>query len=168
MTSPGIRTTTTITPGWRRPTATASCTKWRPRFWLYDPATDRAHEVPVEVGHPRTQRQPRFVAADRYLSDYQLDPAGSRVVLNTRGKLFTLAPFGGPVVQLGASQGVRYRLSSFLGDKGDIATVSDASGVEAVEVHRLPGEPGNGRGHATVEALDIEGARTGGGDGALA
>ena len=127
------------------------------QIWLYDPATDRAHEVPVEVGHPRTQRQPRFVAADRYLSDYQLDPTGNRVVLNTRGKLFTLAPFGGPVVQLGASQGVRYRLSSFVGDKGGIATVSDASGVEAVEVHRLPGEPENGRAHATVEALDIEG-----------
>jgi tricorn protease len=127
------------------------------RLWLYEPATDKAREVPVELGSPRTQRRPRFVAADRYLSDYQLDRAGKRLALNTRGKLFSFTPFGGPVVQHGYSQGVRYRLSRFLGEKTDIVTVSDARGAEAIEVHRTSGEPGNGSGRATVEVLDIAG-----------
>ena len=52
---------------------------------------------------------------------------------------------------------MRYRLSSYLGDKSDIVTVSDASGVEAIEVHRSAGETGNGSDHVNVEVPDIEG-----------
>ena len=117
------------------------------RLWTYDPATDRSREVPIEVGSPKGQRQPRFVPADRYLGDYQLDKTGKRVVLDTRGKLFSFAPFDGPVLQLGLSQGARYRLASFLGDGADVVTVSDASGEETIEIHRMPGptdaSPGN-------------------------
>jgi tricorn protease len=127
------------------------------RLWLYEPSTDQAQEIAVEVANPRTQRQPRFVAADSYLTGYQLDRAGKRLALNARGKLFSLAPFGGPVVQLGVRQGVRYRLSSFLGDKPDIVTVSDASGAEAIEVHRSPDDPGDGSKHSTGSALEIAG-----------
>ncbi len=127
------------------------------RLWLYDPSVGTAREVPVELGSPRTQRQPRFVPADRYLSDYQLDKTGKRLVLNTRGKLFCFAPFDGPVVQPGSPQGVRYRLSSFLGSGTDIVTVSDASGFEAIEVHRATGGPGNGSEGVTTEELDIAG-----------
>ena len=39
----------------------------------------------------------------------------------------------------------------------DIVTVSDASGVEAIEVHRSPGDPGNGSEHSTGTVLDIAG-----------
>ena len=117
------------------------------RLWTYDPATDRSREVPIEVGSPRGQRQPRFVPADRYLGDYQLDKTGKRVVLDTRGKLFSFAPFDGPVLQLGLSQGARYRLASFLGDGAEVVTVSDGSGKETIEIHRTPGptdaSPGN-------------------------
>ena len=127
------------------------------RLWLYEPSSDRSQEVPVELGSPRTQRQPRFVPADRYLSGYQLDRSGKRVVLNTRGKLFSFAPFDGPVLQQGTPQGVRYRLSSFLGAGTDVVTVSDASGFEAIEVQRSSGEPGNGGERITTEVLDIAG-----------
>lgn len=135
------------------------------RLWLYDPSTDAAHEVPVEVGSPRTQRQERFVAADEYLSDYRLDKTGKRLVLSARGKLFSLAAFDGPVVQHGVTQGVRYRLCSFLGEGADIVTVSDASGFEAIEVHRASGSSGSpgalggsGNGSApSPQVLDIEG-----------
>ena len=65
------------------------------RLWLYEPSTDRSHEIPVEVGHPRTQRQPRFVSADQYLSGYQLDRAGKRLVLSA-GKTVQLRPVWWP------------------------------------------------------------------------
>ena len=128
------------------------------RLWLYDPSTDKPMKSPSRWGNPRTQRQPRFVAADSYLTGYQLDRAGKRLALNTRGKLFSLAPFGGPVVQVGVRQGVRYRLSSFLGDKRDIVTVSDASGCRG---HRGPPVAGTSRGMAAsippATALEIAG-----------
>ncbi|HXW80389.1 MAG TPA: PDZ domain-containing protein [Acidimicrobiales bacterium] len=130
------------------------------RLWLYDPAADRANEVPVEVGSPRGQRQPRFVPADEYLGDYQLDNTGKRLVLDTRGKLFSFAPFDGPVLQHGRSQGTRYRLASFLGEGTDVVTVSDASGKENIEIHRAPGPTEistDGRGSAPSQVLDIPG-----------
>ena len=114
------------------------------RLWIYDPATDRTKEIPVEVGSPRAQRQPRFVPADQYLGRYQLDKTGKRIVLDTRGKLFSFAPFDGPVLQHGLGQGARYRLASFLGEGTEavgpaVVTVSDASGKEMIEVYRAPG-----------------------------
>jgi tricorn protease len=140
------------------------------RLWAYDPATDRTREVPVEVGSPRAQRQPRFVPADHYLGHFQLDRAGKRLVLDSRGKLFSLAPFEGPVLQHGLSQGARYRLASFLGDgsEGDgvaVVTISDASGKEAIEIHRPLGPSDvsttnlstNGRGGPARQVLDVPG-----------
>jgi tricorn protease len=125
------------------------------RLWLYEPSSDRAQAVPVELGSPRTQRQPRFVPADQFLSDFQLDWSAKHLAVDDRGKLFSFAPFDGPVVQHGARQGVRYRLSSFLGRGTDMVTVSDASGFEAIEVHRSSGGPGNGSEPTTVNSPDI-------------
>ncbi len=125
------------------------------RLWLYEPSSDRAHEVRVELGSPRTQRQPRFVPADQFLSDFQLDWSAKHLAVDDRGKLFSFAPFDGPVVQHGVPQGVRYRLSSFLGRGTDIVTVSDASGFEAIEVHPSSGGRGNGSEPTTVDSPDI-------------
>jgi tricorn protease len=145
------------------------------RLWTYDPAADQTREVPVEVGSPRAQRQPRFVPADQYLGDFQLDRAGKHLVLDSRGKLFSMAPFDGPVLQHGLAQGARYRLASFLGGPADgagterdsteggetaIVTISDASGKEAIEIHRPPG-PANispdGNGGSAPRAIDVPG-----------
>ena len=52
----------------------------------------QAQEVPVELGSPRTQRQPRFVPADRYLSGYQLDRTGKRVVIEHARQAIQLRP----------------------------------------------------------------------------
>ena len=114
------------------------------RLWTYDPATGRSEELEVELGSPRTQRQPRFVPAERYLGGYALDKTGEHLVVDTRGKLFSFAAFDRPVVQHGEAQGVRYRLASFLADGAGIVVVSDASGAEGLEVHdpRAPGEAG--------------------------
>jgi tricorn protease len=128
------------------------------QLWSYEPATDMATEVPVELGSPRTQRQPRFVEADRYLGGYQLDRKGKRFVVDVRGKLFSFAPFDLPVLQHGTRQGTRYRLASFLGAGSDIVTVSDATGVEALEIRRHPAASGAGPeagGKPAVQRLDV-------------
>ncbi len=155
MTSGGTRTTTTITPAAAKSDGQRIVYQVAGRLWLYEPSSDRAQAVPVELGSPRTQRQPRFVPADQFLSDFQLDWSAKHLAVDDRGKLFSFAPFDGPVVQHGARQGVRYRLSSFLGRGTDMVTVSDASGFEAIEVHRSSGGPGNGSEPTTVNSPDI-------------
>ena len=106
-------------------------------LWCYEPATGRAAApIEVEVGSPRTQRQPHFVDAGTYMGQFRLDHRAKRFVVDVRGKLLSFAPFDMPVIQHGERQGVRYRLASFLGEGRDIVAVSDATGVEAIEVHR--------------------------------
>ncbi len=119
-------------------------------LWCFDPAADRTSRLEVEVGSPRTQRQPRFVDAAIYLGQFRLDRMGKRFVVDVRGKLLSFAPFDLPVAQHGESQGVRYRLASFLGDGRDIVVVSDATGVEALEIHLDGGVP-------AVRRLDVPG-----------
>ncbi len=42
-------------------------------LWCYDPTTDRAARIEVELGSPRTQRQPRFVDAESDMGQFRLD-----------------------------------------------------------------------------------------------
>ncbi len=70
------------------------------------------------------------------MGQFRLDHRAKRFVVDVRGKLLSFAPFDMPVIQHGERQGVRYRLASFLGEGRDIVAVSDATGVEAIEVHR--------------------------------
>ncbi|MGH9107038.1 MAG: S41 family peptidase [Acidimicrobiales bacterium] len=124
-------------------------------LWIFDPSTDRAEQIPVEVGTPRAQRRPRFVPAQEYLGHYDLNRSGDRVVADVRGKLFSFALFDRPVVQHGLAQGARYRLAAFVGDGSRIAAISDASGYEKVELHTGAGEDGDGS--YSVRALEVPG-----------
>ena len=125
------------------------------KLWTYDPATDSSRPLEVELGSPRTQRQPRFVPAERYLNGYCLDKTGEHLVVGTRGKLFSFAAFDGPVVQIGVAQGVRYRLARFLAEGTGIVAVSDASGTEALEVHAAQGPGETGRAVRRLEVPDL-------------
>ncbi len=132
-------------------------------LWCYEPATGRAVRIEVEVGSPRTQRQPHFVDAETYLGQFCLDHRAKRFVVDVRGKLFSFAPFELPVIQHGERQGVRYRLARFLGEGHDIVAVSDATGVEAIEVH--PASIGTVPGTGSVPGTGAEPvAGTGGED----
>jgi tricorn protease len=103
------------------------------------------------------------------MGQFRLDHRAKRFVVDVRGKLLSFAPFDMPVIQHGERQGVRYRLASFLGEGHDIVAVSDAAGVEAIEVHAamsLVGAVPEAAGeHAGGE--HAEGEHAGPGDGAL-
>src|SRR5919198_677398 len=84
-------------------------------IWLHDPATDEGHRVEIDLHSPRVQRHRKFVAADRYLTDFALHPAGHSIALGTRGKLFTMPLWEEAVRQYGRPDGVRYRLAGGVG-----------------------------------------------------
>ncbi|MBX5467668.1 MAG: PDZ domain-containing protein [Firmicutes bacterium] len=105
-------------------------------LYRYDPETGQSALIPVRFHSQRTERQRRFVSAARYLTDYAPSPEGHLLLVETRGKLFTLGPFEGPAEQWGIPQGVRYRLSQWVHrDGGDaLVAVSDEGGEEGVEL----------------------------------
>ncbi len=105
------------------------------QLWLHDPTDDTSRQIEVEVRSPKTQRQVRFVHADRFFGDAELDHKGERLVMDVRGKLVTMVNWERAVRQHGRAQGVRYRLGRWLGDTGSVVVVSDEGGEEGLEVY---------------------------------
>lgn len=104
-------------------------------IFVFDTDTNETHRVNVQYYSPQIQRQRKFVEAGKYLEDYNLNPDGSMITVTSRGKSFTFSNWEGPVLQIGKSRGVRYRLTEFLQDKKSVVTISDEGGTESIEVH---------------------------------
>ncbi|HEY0399037.1 MAG TPA: peptidase, partial [Acidimicrobiia bacterium] len=118
-------------------------------IWLHDPTSDEGHRVEVDLHSPRVQRSRKFVAADRYLGDFALHPAGHTIALETRGKLFTMPLWEQAVRQHGRPDGVRYRLAAWVGDGSSMVVVSDEGGEDGLEVHKA------GEARRRLEPLDL-------------
>lgn len=108
-------------------------------LYYYDIETGENAPIPLEVPSPRAQTQRKFVEAGKYLQGFSLHPKGHSLLLTVRGKPFTMGNWEGAVIQHGEPQGVRYRISRWLADGECIATVSDASGEERLELHTSEG-----------------------------
>lgn len=100
-------------------------------LYLYDPENGRNTQIDVDFHAPRTQRNRKFVAAEKYLQSWEVHPDGHAIAITTRGKPFTFANWEGAVVQHGAAHGVRYRLLTWLNDGQRLLAVTDAEGEES-------------------------------------
>jgi len=107
--------------------------------YVFDPGTGKGREVEIEYYSPHIQRSRKFVKPARYLEDYALDPDGSSLALVSRGKSFTMDNWEGPVIQQGARNGTRYRLTRWLNDGERVVLVSDEGGEDHLEVHWVDG-----------------------------
>jgi len=105
------------------------------RLYRWDPETETGAEIPVDYPGQKTQQELKHVEAAEYWTEYRLTPDGDQILLTTRGKLFQLAPFEGPVRPLGQPQGVRYRLGQYVAD-GDLLVLSDEGGEDGIEMRR--------------------------------
>ncbi len=104
-------------------------------LFVLDLKTDKVSQVALEYHGPRAQRQRKFVSAARYLEDFSLHPKGHHLSVTARGKPFCFGNWEGPVLQLGASDGVRYRLSRWLSDGKRTLLVHDKDGEEKLEIY---------------------------------
>lgn len=99
----------------------------------------KPRRLTIDYRSPRTQTNRRFVAAPRYLEDYELHPSGEKAVISVRGKTFSFDLWKGPVLMHGPESSevssVRYRSGRFLKDGKRIALLSDSGGEEALEIH---------------------------------
>lgn len=105
-------------------------------LWIFDPATDQARPLAIEVPAARTQTSRRSIPAAEHLGGFAVHPQGHSAVLDVRGKLVTMPLWDGAVRQLGPADGVRHRLGQWLSDGRTLVAVSDADGEERVELHR--------------------------------
>ena len=99
-------------------------------LYLFDPQTDEATMLEVELPSLRTQRNRKFANAGSHLDTYVLHPQGYAVALTTRGKAFTMGNWEGPVLQHGKLDGVRYRFLEWLNDGKRLVAIHDEPGRE--------------------------------------
>lgn len=108
-------------------------------LYVYDPTKNQNWKIAVEYHSPRTQRSRKFVESAKYLEDYALHPKGHLLAVTTRGKVFTMGNWEGPIVQHGEPDGVRHRLARWLHDGKRLIAVCDADGEESLEIFYADG-----------------------------
>ena len=106
-------------------------------LFLYDLHTHQPRKVELRPTATRQKRREKFFKASEFFADLSLTPDGTRFAMTPRGKLVHLPPFEGAPLQLGAPQGVRYRLPRYLDDGARLLVVSDEGGEERFELHDL-------------------------------
>ncbi len=109
-------------------------------LYRYNIQEDKSEMIAVEFHSQRTQRQIKHVEAAEYWSEYNFSHDNHGLLFTARGKLYHLAPFAGPVRELGQSQGVRYRLTAPIDDQR-ILTISDEGGEERLEIREVGPNP---------------------------
>ncbi|MEO0129592.1 MAG: PDZ domain-containing protein [candidate division WOR-3 bacterium] len=118
-------------------------------YVLY-PETNRVEKVKIDFRSPRVQTQRKFVDAGKYLEDYAIHPEGSGVCITSRGKVFSMSNWEGPVIQNGSKPGARYRLGRWLNDGKRLIVVTDENGEDSLQIHY-----NNGKGRINLPSMDI-------------
>lgn len=120
-------------------------------LYIYFPRKRTAKKVAVKYHSPRVQTNRKFVPANFYLEDYSIHPKGESVSVTSRGKVFTMSNWSGPVYQLGNKPGARYRLPAWLHDGKKLVLITDEKGEDAIQIR-----DGSNQGPAvTLPLLDI-------------
>lgn len=105
------------------------------RVFLFDTQSGKSTEISVEVPTGDLSVVRVFRDPARYVGDYDVSSKGPKLALTTRGRLFDMTPWKGPVQQRGERDGVRYRLARWLHCGKRIAVLRDEGSEEFIETH---------------------------------
>ncbi|MCX7994426.1 MAG: PDZ domain-containing protein [candidate division WOR-3 bacterium] len=97
--------------------------------------TDRVEKIKIDFRSPRVQTQRKYVDASKYLEDYGVHPEGKALTITSRGKVFSMANWEGPVLQHGETKGARYRLGRYLYDGKKVIVVTDEKGEDSLQIY---------------------------------
>jgi tricorn protease len=109
-------------------------------IWVLDsPDAPGPRKVEVSLGSAAAARAPRLVSAADHLGALDCDETGQASVVEVRGTVHWLTHKDGPARALHVDPAARARLPRVLGDTGQVVWVTDAAGVDALEVASVTG-----------------------------
>jgi tricorn protease len=108
-------------------------------LYLLDPATAADRVLDVSLATDLDQLRVRWIEKPTdWLTSFALSPAGDRLALIARGRLFVVPAGAGRLVEASRQEASRLRAASFLPDGKGVLALSDASGE--VEIWRFPAD----------------------------
>lgn len=110
---------------------------------IYDPATDRAEDLRLDLRSDRIHARERRVSAMKNLAGVSIGPTARRLLVSARGQILSAPIEEGEVRPLAAAAGSRCQYPAWSADGKRVAYVSDASGEE--QIHIVPSNGGVAR-----------------------
>jgi tricorn protease len=112
-------------------------------LWLLEDLDGEPRPLEIELGGARPARRPRLMTGRDHLGDLSCDHDGRASAIEVRGTVHWLTHRDGPARTLAADPRARARLPRVLGRTGQVVWVTDADGVDALEVAPATGlQPG--------------------------
>lgn len=99
---------------------------------LYDPATQSARVLTIELPSERVLARSRYSDAAEFLGGFAISPEGDRVAIAARGELFSLPVEDGVTLPVTRGSGAREERPEYSPDGKRLLYVTDASGEEAI------------------------------------
>jgi len=107
---------------------------------IYDIATQKEHQVPIEMAADLTEVRPHFSNVAREIRDVRISATGVRAVFEAHGEILTAPADKGEIRNLTSSPGVMERSPSWSPDGHSVAYFSDESGEYALHIKSQTGE----------------------------
>ena len=99
---------------------------------VFNAADQSVHRVDVEIPSDRPLTRSRYPDAAQTLTHFGLSPQGDRLVVVTRGEIFTVPAKDGPTMPVTHGSGARERGAGFSPDGTRLVYVTDAPGEEEI------------------------------------
>ena len=106
-------------------------------LYIYNIIEDKYKKIEIIYNTGFIKKSRKFESAFNYLESISFNSKATYSTITSRGKLFTMGNWDGPVIQHGKAQGVRYRHSLFLTDDKTLLVSSDESGEEKLEIYNI-------------------------------
>ncbi len=103
---------------------------------VFDATRNQRKRVEIEWHAPGVQRHRKFSTANAHWDGFDIGAKGQHVVITSRGQMFGMSPFEGPVARYGETAtntgaAVRHRLPIWIGDNDDVVlAIADGEGEE--------------------------------------
>lgn len=98
------------------------------RLYLLDLATEKYHEVKIEVVTDEITLMPKAVSAEKLIENFTVSPDGKRAIFEARGDLFSVPAENGNVTDITNTSGTAERYPAWSPNGRYIAYWSDRSG----------------------------------------